>query len=56
MSIIAIILPAVIAEIMYDMIQKCINKAIEFINHINYKLTVRERRSRSQRRWMVSNV
>lgn len=56
MSIIIILAIAAVGIIITEAIKSCYNKASEFVNHINYKLTVRERRSRSQRRWVVSNA
>lgn len=51
MSILIIMIPATLIAATEDIVRFCYRKANKQIVRINYKLQVRERRSRSQRRW-----
>jgi hypothetical protein len=51
MAIFVVMIPALILLTIHEALNAGINKAIEIFERITYKLAVRERRSRSQRRW-----
>lgn len=51
MTILAVMVPTIFMAVTEEAICAGINKANNIINKFNYKRKVRERRSRSQRRW-----
>lgn len=56
MTIFVVMIPAIMFLGIHEALNAGINKAIDIFERIQYKLAVRERRSRSQRRWVVSNA
>lgn len=51
MTIIMFMVPAFTLLAIEDMVRTSYNKISEIANNIHHKIKVRERRSRSQRRW-----